>query len=136
MTPEHDKLLVQSFPLLYADRQASIRESCMGWGFECGDGWFKLIWDLSEKLEKIINNLPNYCTWCGDSEHQSICECGCKKYESSWIRAAQVKEKFGTLRFYMTSSIDEIDEHISVAEKLSSTTCENCGEAGIRRGSG
>lgn len=127
MIPEHDKLLAITFPLLYADRTASIRESCMGWGFECGDGWFKLLWDLSEKLEKIIATLPHHCKFCGNT----LTKCECEgKYEDFWPRASQVKEKFGTLRFYMTSHTDEIDEAIHTAARLSAITCENCGETG------
>lgn len=57
MNEKLDKELVKTFPLLYKDRRANMRETCMCWGFECGDGWFKLIWDLSAKLESEINKL-------------------------------------------------------------------------------
>ena len=30
-------------------------ESLMCYGFECGDGWFDLIWELCEKIEKSEN---------------------------------------------------------------------------------
>jgi hypothetical protein len=73
----------------------------MAWGFECSDGWFDLIWDLSVKLEPLVAGTD--------------------------MRAMQVKEKFGTLRFYMTTSTDQIEKLISEAEEKSATTCEVCG---------
>jgi hypothetical protein len=45
----------------------------------------------------------------------------------------QIKEKFGTLRYYIASShVDrnKIDEIIRQAEQLSAVTCERCGEPG------
>jgi hypothetical protein len=48
--------------------------------------------------------------------------------------AVQVKEKYGTLRFYMSASTDEINDLISDAEALSSQTCYVCGDNGKMRG--
>jgi hypothetical protein len=48
--------------------------------------------------------------------------------------ASQVKEKYGTLRFYMSSETDEMDAAIHKAEYLSSKTCDICGKAGRLRG--
>ena len=45
----------------------------------------------------------------------------------------QIKEKFGTLRYYMHSSLTDrtaINECIRQAEELSAVTCEQCGEPG------
>lgn len=62
--------------------------------------------------------------------------CFCESYRSSHPRAAQVKEKYGGLRFYMTSGTDEIFDLIKKAEELSYKTCENCGEPGYQRSGG
>jgi hypothetical protein len=48
----------------------------------------------------------------------------------------QVKEKFGTLRFYYTGGDDEISGMVRMAESMSGVTCEECGNPGERRGSG
>jgi len=56
--------------------------------------------------------------------------CFCDSYVSCHPRAAQVKEKFGSLRFYMTSGNDEIYDLIDEAEAKSRVTCEECGEPG------
>lgn len=70
MSPELDEKLVKAFPLLYADRQASMQSTAMCWGFECGDGWFDLIWNLSSNLEPLIaafiqQNPDLMCGNCG-----------------------------------------------------------------------
>ena len=54
--------------------------------FECEDGWFELIKELSAELLKIIDET----------------DCSC--------RASQVKEKYGTLRFYMDTETDEMSK--------------------------
>ena len=55
------------------------------------------------------------------------------------ISISQIKEKFGTLRFYVDytdykkiddKKYDELNETIRKAEELSAVTCEICGEPG------
>lgn len=165
MKKELDEKLTKAFPLLYADRHGDKRSTCMCWGFSCGDGWFDIIWNLSEKLEPIIRNFlkenPNLsCESCGcektkhygsatpspgrclaihwdpTSEEEppgNYMACFCESYRALHPKAAQVKEKFGGLRFYMTSANDEIRELVSEAEALSYKTCEECGEPGEER---
>lgn len=48
----------------------------------------------------------------------------------------QVKEKFGTLRFYYTGGDDEISGMVRMAESMSAVTCEECGNPGRQRGGG
>jgi hypothetical protein len=48
----------------------------------------------------------------------------------------QVKEKFGTLRFYYTGGDDYISGLVSLAESVSGITCEECGDAGEGRNGG
>lgn len=112
MRKELDDKLCQDFPLLYADRNKSMQETCMCWGFACGEGWYDIIRNLSAALENIIATLP----------------------EDNRPRAAQVKEKFGGLRFYMDGkATEEIRNLVRAAEALSFETCENCGEPGTLR---
>ena len=106
MNPQLDKILCETFPKLYSKRKASMTQSCMSWGFDCGDGWFLILWQLSEQLEKL----------------------GCV--------AAQVKEKFGTLRFYLEGHLAGAEELITEAERLSTVTCEQCGQPGEMNESG
>ena len=47
----------------------------------------------------------------------------------------QVKEKFGTLRFYYSGGDDVIDGMVRMAESMSGCICETCGDAGkVRHG--
>lgn len=71
--------LVKRFPLIFKDYRGDMRQTCMVWGFECGNGWFDLLYDLCLDLEYLSRG---------------------KNIE---IIAVQVKEKFGGLRFYYTT---------------------------------
>ena len=108
MRKDLDDLLCQRYPLIFADRSRSIKESCMGWGFACGDGWFDLIDSLCERLQ----------FWT-DHNH------------APQIVAAQVKEKFGELCFYTrTTPSPEQTGMIIFAEAMSARICEQCGKPG------
>jgi len=73
--------------------------------FECNNGWFPLIKELMEDIIVL-----------------------------GWDRkTCQVKEKFGGLRFYITSGSDAIYDRISQAEKVSYTICEVTGQPGELR---
>ena len=56
MSPELDKKLVEKYPKLFINRNKSPQESCMHWGFECGDGWYWLIDKLCESIQSYIDN--------------------------------------------------------------------------------
>lgn len=94
-----------------------------GIAFECGLGWFDLLRDLSIKLEKVLEK---------DAERDPIPE----GEEDNYIEmfAVQVKEKYGTLRFYMSCENEEIAALIRETEALSSEICELCGSHAEMRG--
>jgi hypothetical protein len=52
------------------------------------------------------------------------------------VTAVQVKEKFGTLRFYYDGGDDYIRGLVSMAESMSAVTCEECGNLGKSRRGG
>jgi hypothetical protein len=52
------------------------------------------------------------------------------------VVATQVKEKYGTLRFYYAGGDDMIDGMVSMAEAMSERTCETCGAPGKLRTGG
>jgi len=82
-----------------------------GVAFEHGDGWYDLIYELSVRIEKLIET----------------------NVLSKDIAVYQVKEKYGTLRFYTSFYTKELDELIEDAEERSKTTCEMCGKTGTTR---
>ena len=113
MNKELTEKLLNTFPNLYVDKNESIQVSLIPFGFECDDGWFNIIWEISDKLEKII---LKYKEENPEDEY--------------FPRAIQVKEKFGSLRFYMRGYTDEISDIIDEAESRSDTICEVCGGEG------
>jgi len=50
-------------------------------------------------------------------------------YPETGFSVQQVKEKFGTLRFYSPVT-DQIAKYINLAERLTENTCEICGKDG------
>lgn len=107
MSPEHDKMLVDAAPGLYSRESLRPAVEAAGlWGFECGDGWFALLLELSKQLE------------------------------TTGAIADQVKEKFGGLRFYYHPCSAEADAFIREAEKKALKTCDVCGKPGTMSESG
>jgi hypothetical protein len=113
MKREYDEALCEEFPLLYANRHCSPREVPLGFGIECKEGWYPLLRELSARLEALIQQLP--------------------ADERAQYRADQVKEKLGTLRFYMARQTEEMVAAIREAEARSACTCEYCGTPGSLR---
>lgn len=112
-----DKLL-KDFPILYILKtveyfgQKSVPTAFSLYQFEHGDGWEKIIRGLSIRLETwnlVCNNQFNDLT------------------EDNQCKALQVKEKFGGLRFYVTSAPQDLYGAIQEAEEESLGTCEDCG---------
>ena len=119
MREELDDKLCKAFPLLYAERQLSMDKTAMCWGFECGDGWFDILWEASSKLEPLIKK------WVEENPDEEYHPC-----------ASQIKEKYGTLRFYMNFATEEMYEITEKAETESETACEECGSIGKTEGPG
>ncbi len=99
MNKENDQKLFDRFSFFHPE--LPMTENLMCFGFECGDGWFDLIWQLCLDIEKA-------------------------KPTDDFI-VVQVKEKFGGLRFYVDSATDEVFNIINKAEEQSYKVCEFCG---------
>jgi hypothetical protein len=102
MSPALEHQLKAAFPQLY--------RSGMGFYFECGDGWFTLLWHLSEQLKELIAQLP--------------------QAEQAAYYAQQVKAKFGELRFYLSEYTEDMFQATEAALEESKQICEICGEPG------
>jgi hypothetical protein len=53
MDKEKTNQLYERFSHLYRERTAPLDSSQMPWGFQCEDGWYKILFDMSKKIEKI-----------------------------------------------------------------------------------
>ena len=50
MNKQNTEKLFNDFPILYRGRKLPPTENLLCFGFEVSDGWYKLIYELSEKL--------------------------------------------------------------------------------------
>jgi len=87
------------------DPDPTLRNNLLSFGWECGEGWRPLIQELIDKLDKLPED----------------------------IYVTQIKEKFGTLRFYIMSGSEIADGLIEEYEHKSAVVCEVCGQTGRLR---
>ena len=126
MRNELDKQLCEKYPKIFADRHGDMKTTLMCWGFEHGDGWFNI-------LDALCGNIQSHIDWKnGQREYLLKNNPHNRKIpdEISQVVAEQVKEKFGTLRFYYRGGDDYIRGLVSMAESMSAVTCEKCGKPG------
>jgi hypothetical protein len=162
MRTELEKILIEKYPDLLKDYGGDPMYTCMAWGLECGDGWFKIIDHLFSYFTKLMKT-PIRISYTEDfkKRHKEEKDYYEKYYNYSYkppqIVLAQVKEKWGTLTVYHdtipTEEIpediwgvldvdefykklkrynDKIEFAIDYAEYLSSITCEITGKDGKR----
>jgi hypothetical protein len=77
-------------------------------GIDCGDGWFDL-------LSHLCGCIHSYC----------------KDNKKPEITITQIKEKFGSLRFYYDGGDELISGMVWLAEYQSHFICEGCGTPAI-----
>lgn len=104
MKTELQQKLFDKYPKIFRQKDLSMRETCMCWGIETGDGWYDLIDHLCLMIQFWVDNN------------------GLEQVE-----ATQVKEKFGGLRFYINHHNDFVNGLITLTMHLSENTCEVCG---------
>jgi hypothetical protein len=168
MKQELDKLLCERYPKMMVNRNKNMQETCMCWGFECGDGWFQILnqlmgniqhhidWrerqrDVAIKFRNMAEQLKAGDSTLFDEEHKDLVNRDyVEKRKQEFIEDPlreipepiaqvtldQVKEKFGTLRFYYTGGDDYISGLVSMAESMSGVTCEECGKPGTQTSGG
>jgi len=113
MSPENTEKLYANFPQLYRSRTKTIQESTMPFGFQCEDGWFDVIWNLSVAIEEIA------------------AKAGLDPNSDDWPDTAYVKQERGAFFFKLeNNTLPEIDTLIDEASTLGSSTCEECGAYG------
>ena len=87
-------------------------------GIECGAGWWPIVTSLCA-------NIQNYINW--KNKHSAVVP---------QVTVAQIKEKFGSLRFYYDGGDEYISGLVTMAEAWASHACEECGAPGTSRGGG
>jgi hypothetical protein len=128
MKEELDKQLCEKYPNIFVNRHGDMRTTAMCWGFECGDGWYNII-------DQLCNNIQHHIDW-RNKQRKLLLENNPHNMnipdEVAQVVATQVKEKFGTLRFYYEGGDDVIHGIVSMAESMSGVTCDICGNPGTQ----
>ena len=146
MKQELDKLLCEKYPKMMVNRNKDMKETCMCWGFECGDGWYNIIDILCGKLGSEYYSAKSrydfikdragekmYGNASGDIITQGEIDLRKQIMDEEALKvpvAVQVKEKFGGLRFYVQGATEKHWNYISFAESMSYRICESCGAEG------
>jgi len=168
MKRELDEYLCKTYPKMMVNRNKSMMETCMCWGFECGDGWFQIInqlmgniqhhidWKIQQrdwaiKYNEMVAQCKNGIFDLFEADMQSVLD---EEYKEKRLKDIidgdfrtvpepitqvtldQVKEKFGTLRFYYSGGDDYIRGMVTMAESMSGVTCEECGKPGTSTSGG
>ena len=103
------KQMEERFPKMFAEPFG---------GFACGEGWWPI-------LEALCGQIQHHIDWKNKQAnvvHQ--------------VTVAQIKEKFGGLRFYYSGGDDAIDGMVRMAESWAARSCEECGAPGKSREGG
>lgn len=126
MKTELDNSLCEKFPKIFKNSYSDMTATAHSWGFEHGDGWYKilrqgcaLIQGHIDWRQQLISNLEK-----SNPQDLEIPE------PIPQVTATQVKEKFGTLRFYYDGGDEYIHGIVSMMEAMSAVTCEVCGKPG------
>ena len=94
--------LYAAFPNLYRGRHKDCFEGgSMCWGFECGDGWYEVLYELSQNLDDYLKENP-----------------------AIDFEVVQVKSKFGFLRFRLNYRDTQTARMIASACEKSRLICE------------
>lgn len=120
MKDKLEKQLVKDFPHVF-HRDSNGMEPWSMFGIEFSDGWEPSLRRAAEKLEplfiKAIEKDP-------------------EGYKFGYYRTSQLKEKYGTGRWYLSGGTDEMYAITNAWEKTTHKICEQCGKPGKIRGQG
>ena len=114
------KMMEERFPKMFSSPYG---------GFAVGAGWYPI-------LETLCDNIQSHIDW----EQKTADQCAKLNKPIPEVAAqvvvAQIKEKFGGLRFYYDGGDDYIRGLVSMAESWADRACETCGGAGKKRNGG
>jgi hypothetical protein len=136
VTPELEQHIREQYPLIFSQRcEMSI-----------GDGWFDIIDMLCNNIQHRIDNAITQRKYAiewnkdvNDPDYDWADRSFVKRKERQvpelveQVVATQIKEKFGTLRFYYSGGDDYFRGLESMAASMTSRTCEECGSPGTSR---
>lgn len=132
MKDELQNQLVEKYPKIFQVSEERRLLPFPMFGIECGNGWYEILNALCFQIQQHID-------WA-NSQRQRLLENNPHNLripnEVPQVVVEQVKEKFGTLRFYVQGGDNYTEGMIRMAEAMSAVTCEVCGDRGQMRGRG
>ena len=106
---QYEKYMHEKYPKIFSGQYG---------GFAIGAGWWHLI-------DTLCGNIQSHLDW-KEKQGKPVPQ----------VVAAQIKEKFGGLRFYYDGGDDKVSGMVTMAESWADSTCEVCGVPGTRRDGG
>lgn len=106
MRIELEEKLYKTYPEIFGQVGMDMSQTAMCWGCQCGDGWYNILDDLCAVITEY-----------------------CKLNNIEIPQVSTIKEKYGTLSFYINGD-DTIWSYVDKAEHRSEITCEVCGMKG------
>lgn len=103
------KRMEEKYPKMFAGKYG---------GFAIGEGWYPII-------ESLCGNIQHYLNW-KNKESEIVPQ----------VVVAQIKEKFGGLRFYYDGGDDRVVGMVQMAESWADKSCEICSAPGTSGGKG
>lgn len=111
-----EQYFIKTYPKIFRDMYGDPKATCMAWGISTQNGWFFLLNNLCGIIQYHIDN------------HNKFIKSGYIKEEIiPQVIVAQIKSKFGGLRFYYDGGDKQIRAYVDMAEYMSYTICEECG---------
>lgn len=140
MRKELEERLFERYPEVFRERSRTAGETAMCWGFQHGDGWFHLLDALCACLTAGARRAAMRLAWAVDGGRPEE-EVAARLRELDAARAAipaasTVKEKLGSLCFYVKGGSETDRAFVTMAEAVSRSTCESCGAPGSLREGG
>ena len=119
-----------------------MQKSRIGEYMGVGIGWNDLLETLCESIYEPVNQakfrLKAAVEYPRDSDGTYLkkCEDDYNKAVENLPEIVQIKEKFGTLRFYYNGGDSRVDALVEFAEAMSGRICEQCGDRGTEDSAG
>jgi hypothetical protein len=117
------KRMHDRFPKMFAGKYG---------GFAINKGWWPL-------LESLCETIQSHIDW-KTTTRENLLKANPYNHtipdKVEQVVVLQVKEKFGSLRFYYQGGDDYVQGAVTLAENLTNHLCEECGGIGKRRSGG
>ena len=143
MSQDLYELIKEKYPLLVSD---DMRQPFNAFGVECDKGWHPIILavldNIYNKYKSSENRVALFKQRISEKKYDDFfteervadvlakAEKDFKECLETLPKIEQIKEKFGSLRIYLSQTNDYIDGLVNLAETLSAITCERCGDKG------